>query len=51
MDAAGGAEGVFGRFAGELVDGEVVAAVELDVFFGRVDPQLAVLKVFFLFLG
>ena len=38
VDAAGRAEGVFGRFAGELVGGEDVGAVEADVFFGGVDP-------------
>ena len=48
MDAAGGAEAVFGCFAGELVDGEVFVAVELDVFFGRVDPELGILSFFFL---
>ena len=47
LDAAGGAEGVFGCFCAEAVDGQVGAAVvELDVLFERVDPEFGVLWFF-----
>ena len=54
LDAAGGAEGVFGRFGAESVDGQMGAVVEFDVFFGGVEPEGGVLKGFFslcVFLG
>ena len=44
LDPAGGAEGVFGCFCAEAVDGQVGAVVvELDVFLERVDPEFGVL--------
>ena len=45
VDTTGRAEGVPGRFGRELVDAEVVAAAERDVFFGWVEPEVGVLLV------
>ena len=42
-DTTGRTEGVPGYFARESVDGEMVFASELDVFFQRVDPEIGVL--------
>lgn len=38
MHATGRTERVLGRFGGELVDGEVFSALELDFFFPWVEP-------------
>ena len=46
-DAAGGAEGVAGYFAGELVEGQGRTVVDRYGFLGRVDPEVGVLGFIF----